>query len=170
MIFVYAVYGYMRHRISVSLNRVIESRQLVAERDLSLQKQDSLAALYSESTPDRSEARGLFVPENSTISFIESIEALGSSSGSIVQLSAIEADPPVVGSTIGRIRVHVEAQGSWWAVMKTVMLAEDLPYGVSIKNLRIDSSSGQGSKDEAAWKASFAIEALMMKPVTKAQP
>jgi hypothetical protein len=170
MVIVYSVYGYMRHRVTVSLDRVIESRQLAAERNLSVQKRDSLAALYSESSADRSKVKDFFVPEDSTISFIESVEALGPKSGSVVELSAIEADPPVEGSAIGRIRVHVEAQGSWAAVVKAVMLAENLPYGVSIENLRLDSSAGQEGKTGTIWKASFAIEALMMKFITKAQP
>lgn len=158
---VFGVYGYMRHRVAASLGRVIEGRHLVAEHNLSEQKQDALAVVYSGSVEDRRSIRNLFVPEDLTVSFIEAVEAIGPSSGSTVELSAIEADMPTEGSPVGRIRVHIEAIGSWSAVMKALMLAENLPYGVSVNKFRIDASGGSSSKDRISWKASFTVEALM---------
>lgn len=170
MILVYSVYGYMRHRITASLGRVIEGKHLVAERDLSAQKQDSLALLYSESADDRSKIKKLFVPEDSTVSFIESIEALGQSSGAEIELSGIEAQPPAEGSRVGRIRVRVEARGSWAAAVKTIMLAESLPYGVSLSDVRIDASQASSAKDASRWRTTFTIEALMTMRSTASQP
>ncbi|MBP6858510.1 MAG: hypothetical protein KBC33_01610 [Candidatus Pacebacteria bacterium] len=167
---VFGVYGYMRHRITASLERVIQGRHLVAEHTISEQKQDALAELYSASTEDRHAAKKLFVPEDSTIAFIESIESIGPSSGSTVELSAIEADAPGESSGVGRIRVHVEAVGSWSTVMRAVMLAENLSYGVSVSNLRIDASGGSSAKDRLGWKASFVIEALMTPSIVETQP
>ena len=169
MIFVYAVYGYMRHRIYVSLDKVIENKHLVADRDLSVQKQENVSSLYSASASDRLKMRELFIPEDSTISFIESIEAIGLSSGSDIELSGIEADAAPEGSSVGRIRVHVEAQGSWSAIMKTIMLAEGLPYGVSLGNVHLSAPEDVSVKGKSGWKASFIIEALTLKPFSKGQ-
>lgn len=160
IVVVFATYGYMHHRINVSLSRAIEGKRTAVEKSLSAQMQGNVAALYVESAADRVKLREFFVPEDSTIAFIESVEKLGSSSGSDVQLSGIEAIASG-DSASGRLRVRVEARGSWASVLKTVMLAESLPYGVSISDVRVDAAQSSTGKGAPGWKATFVIEALM---------
>ncbi|MEK7641956.1 MAG: hypothetical protein AAB365_03115 [Patescibacteria group bacterium] len=166
-LFVFALYAYMHYGISASIERVIAGRSKLAEHDLSLSRENNLSSVHEATAGDRVKAASFFVPDDSTVSFIETVEALGTSAGSSISLSSIEADniEAAEPGTISRIRAHVDVRGSWSAVMKTLKLAETLPYAVTVSRVRLDTSGALDPKAGRSreWRASFVIEGLSLK-------
>lgn len=165
-LFVYALYGYMHSTVASSLDRVLAGRSSIAQQESSLNQENSLTLLHESTAQDRSKLRSFFVPDNETVSFIEAVEALGANTGATITLSSIDADnlENEKAGSIGHIRAHVDVTGSWAAVMKTLKLAEVSPYGVSVSKVRVDSSGGVDAKaGQRGWKASFVIDALLLR-------
>ena len=110
----------------------------------------------------------LFVPADKVLAFIKELEALGPRSGSEVALTAISADDLDGASigTIGSVGAHVGAQGSWSAVMGTLMLAEALPHPAFINNVNINLADTKGS---SSWVLSFDIKSKEMVMATSTE-
>ena len=160
-----AGYVYMNHMIGVSAARAATARQALASAIASKNSEQSLIQAYQATAADRGKLIGFFIPADRVVSFIESIEALGPAAGSTVVLSSISADQMqgAVPGAIGKAHAAVDVRGSWPSVMKTLMLAEALPYQSSIDRISLDSSvDGSGATAKREWHASFAVDASLL--------
>lgn len=161
-----AAYMTMHRATRVSVIRAEAARLSATSSQYDKSQSNAIAKLSADTAADRARLRSEFIPYDQAVSFIDSIEALSNESGGAVALSSINADD--LGSspsgTVGNIQAHVEAKGSWVAAMKTLMLAENLPYQVSISNVRFNTS-GLGAKDKPLqWELTFDIRAAIFKP------
>ena len=167
-VFVSALYGYMYYVVEASVRDALAAREQASQREQFLAQEKEISAAYEATAVDRARLPTFFVSDNATISFIETVETLGDKVGSTVTLSGINADnlDTTEPGTIGTIKVNVDVRGSWSAVMRTLGLAEVLPYRVSIQRVRLDSSGSlptPGAKQVVPqWSATFTIEAALI--------
>lgn len=160
-LFVYTLYGYMNYRVNVSLADALTVRSTLAKNESYKQEQKELTSLYEKTATDRASVFSFFVKDSDTVSFIETIESLGGRTGSRVVLSSIDSiDPSGQNGKFGFINAGVQVQGSWSAVIRTLMLAEVLPYKISIGNIRLNSSGSSDPKNlSREWNLSFVLKA-----------
>lgn len=158
------VYAYMQYAVSASVARTALARDIVKAEEANKGHEAELRALYEESAADRARLPGFFVPSAHAVDFIEALEEIGRAAGSSISISAIEADAldKAAPGTVGSVTAAVSAQGTWAAVMKTLILAEDLPYAASVSHVRIEADLGAGSTKQSAWRLSFTIQAALM--------
>lgn len=129
----------------------------------------SLASTLANVEADREKLLGFFVTADQTVDFIERVESIGNLSGTSVAISSINADnlSEKPAGTVGKLGVHVTTVGTWPSIMEALLLAEQMPYSVSINNLRMDVTDLQSTDGKAlptrGWKVDFDIEVLSIK-------
>lgn len=170
MIMVIALYVYMQYSIQASVSRAIAGNQIVHTEEATISQEQVMAKMYSTTVQDRRKMQSIFISSSEAISFIESIEKLGSYTGSEVTISGVMSDftDSMPAGSFSKASARVEAVGSWFSVMRTLRLAETLPYQVSISNIRLNSSGipEKGSSGEKrTWSLGFDISSKMI--VTK---
>jgi hypothetical protein len=154
---VVALYAYLYWQVSVSVSKAIAAREIAqTEREYKAKEKDTIR-LYENTATKRALLGGYFIPGDQTVQFIEAVESIGPISGSDLRLSSIDADnlSNEKAGTRGTVRAHVEANGSWMSVYKTLLFAERLPYKVTIDKVRLDSTLG--AKNTREWNVSFDI-------------
>ncbi len=165
-LFVYALYGYMYNTIDKSLGRVLSAREDIKKEQLYSSQGKTLATLYDATARDRAKLATFFVSDSEKVSFIEMIESLGNHLGSTISLSSIVADDLATSPVgkLGHINMHVDVHGTWFAVIGTLISAENLPYKVNISNVRLDTSGALDAKNpRQTWKLSFVLDALSIR-------
>ncbi len=171
-ILVTALYAYMYWQVGLSVNKAIAARDIARTQGINQTREKDLVKMYESTAAERAQLGSFFIPRDETVEFIEAIELIGPQAGSEVTLSSIDADPLVNAKpgTRGDIRAHIEAQGPWNAVMKTLMIAERLPYKLRINNVRLDGSVLDGTNRE--WRLRFDIvgTVVVAVPTTKSIP
>lgn len=129
----------------------------------------NLAGTLKGVEADRSRIMSFFIRNDQAVGFIEKIESIGGAAGTNVTISSINADDlsEKPEGTIGKFGAHISTVGTWPSVMKSILLAEQLPYSVSINNLRFETASLEDAAGKAlpekGWKADFDIEVLSIK-------
>ncbi len=159
---VVALYAYMRFTIGSSIQTIVD-RQTQAQADSTKRERDQrLAATYRSMSAEWARLPALFIPADDTVAFIEAVEGLGDISGASVAISAIGADDlaGAPAGTVGSIRAHADVRGTWSSVMKTLILAEHMPYHDTIAKVSLDFiGEGAGKNPSRDWHASFDIKA-----------
>ncbi len=175
MVFVAGLYAYMYYMIDVSITKVSNLRATIEASDLNRVREQSFLEAYQATAAKWVRLPEFFVPSGQIVEFIEAVESLGKESGSKVTLSSLDADnlDSATPGKQGKVKVHVNAQGSWSAVMKALTLAETLPYAISVNNFRA-SVGGDLERETRAkasttkevskknWNLSFDLEAKMI--------
>lgn len=163
LLFVIALSGYMHYEVGNMTAKARDARVILANQESDTQKDLSVREVFDESSADRAKLPTYFISDAKPVAFIESIEGLGKDAGSALTFSGLAADDlsssPL--NTVGTVRASIDATGSWNAVMKTLTLAETLPYIARIHDVRLDTSiSPLGTKaDKRQWHISFGIDA-----------
>jgi hypothetical protein len=171
--FVGALYAYMSYRVETSIREAVAIRQDILQQKQYVEQEKEITAAYQATSADRARLTTFFVSDDATISFIETLENLGDATGAVVTLSGIVADDMEGkdAGTIGNIKVTINIKGSWTAVMRTLSLAEVLPYRTSIQSVRLDSSgtipAAGAAKPISQWSAQFTLDAALMHVITK---
>ncbi len=159
-----ALYAYMHYAINASSARAIDARMAAQSERAYQDQRQSLTDLYTDTASDRARLATLFVADDQKVPFIEKIESFGTITQAKVTLSSIVADDLATSpvGTLGRVSMHVDATGSWSAVMRVLKMAETLPYKSSVTAVRLDLTSGdKGAKRE--WRLSFALDAVSIR-------
>jgi hypothetical protein len=129
-----ALYAYLYWQVNVSVVKAVAARDIAhTQADLKAREKD-MVRLYESTAAERQQLGGYFIPSDATVQFIEAVESIGPISGSVLELSSINADDlkNTKPGTRGTVQAHVEASGPWMAVYKTLLFAERLPYKVTI--------------------------------------
>jgi hypothetical protein len=158
-----ALYAYMFYATSASVRQSNAARDIVRAEGTDQSQAKSISELAASTAASRARLASLFVPADNIVVFITALESLGPQSGSTVSLATIDADSlaGAPAGTIGAIRAHINASGSWASVMRVLSLAERMPYAVSIDHVRLDASS-LDSTAHSAWSLSLDIQAAMI--------
>jgi hypothetical protein len=161
-ILVVAVFFYMKYSIGgMVANVVLDTNEAVR-----LQSNDILDAklkqLQSASTSDWGKVYGAFVPVDNAVTFIEALESLGKSTGSVVTIASVDNVKSEEGSIAvnGYVNAKVNVQGSWNSVLSTLELAENLPYKVTIDSVSLTLSGGGAAGAKSQWTAFFNVNAV----------
>jgi hypothetical protein len=114
--------------------------------------------LFDHSKPNRDFLESLFVPKKDIVSFIESIESVGDSTGAVVEITSIgevndELEPD---SVVGILKAHVQAKGTWSQVSKVLVMLETMQKSVTLDKLRLDKVADT-QKDSGQWNISVDI-------------
>lgn len=149
---------YMHYAVGVSINRASLARDIVVIERANLSRERELSDLYQLTAADRGRLRGLVASSTSVVTFIEAVEAIGRQASTTVTISSIDADnlEGATPGTIGMARSHVQVEGFWPGVMRSIELAEVLPYPATINNISLLTSGGDDSRRR--WAASFDVQ------------
>ena len=164
LLIVISLYGYMYQTTIASVDRAGTAIDFVASEQGNSSKAKTLTNLASSTLANRNALSTFFVSSDDIVSFITTIEALGPQSGSILNITSIDADhlTNAQPGTIGSAHAHIDAHGSWSSVMRLIDLAEQMPYVVSISHVRLSNSPD--SKLSGSWGVSFDIQVSIMVP------
>ncbi|MEK7646303.1 MAG: hypothetical protein AAB381_01240 [Patescibacteria group bacterium] len=160
---VIGVYAYMHYVVTVSIQRAATARDIVALERANSGREEDVKALHARTLDDRKALAKFLIPADRVVEFIEALEALGPQSGSVVSLSGLSDVAPgeIEGSIYGLARASVQVTGTWTGVMRALSLTENLPYAVTIRDARLDSSA-EPAKGRS-WRATFTVEVLLSK-------
>lgn len=128
-----------------SSSQAMQAVGLEAERK---QQEAQLLKLYTDTELDRAKLASSFVQEDKIVDFIEEVESIGSFTGTTLELSALAKEE-------GKISAHIDIKGSWAGVMRALSMVENLPYGVSVKDIRLNSG-------EKAWNLTLDFSVLSL--------
>ena len=107
--------------------------------------------------PEREELETHFAQGSDVVPFLNSLEALGSSSGCKAKISSVDLS----GDNTGLI-VQLSATGSFVQIYKFITLLENSPYQLEIDSASIQNSvSGDNLKNNvnnSTWEANFKIK------------
>jgi len=143
-------YGMWYTAISHKSNEVVNLQGQIDAANENAGRIALAKAAISEIVMDEEHMLNYFVSESSVVSFINELEALGISEGSIVTvLSVSKGGTPSVPTIV----IALSIQGTFDAVMRTVGAIEYVPYAVSIVTLSVD----QNGKD--SWHANVNVVA-----------
>ncbi len=157
-----AVYGYMSHAVGNSVEKSAAAHASVVAAQSNSSRDQAYMQQYQLTAVDWARLPEFFVPSDNILSFIEAVESIGQVTGATTTLSNIDADnlDNAATGTLGSIRVHVDTDGSWTAAMRTLMLAEVLPYKTAVNNIRLDSTvTGPENEARRSWRLSFDLRA-----------
>ena len=160
-----SLYAYMHHVISVAVVDTQQARKMVSDEQSSVNRSKSLVKLFDTTSADWAKIPGFFVPAGHVVTFIEALEALGPQAGSAISISSISADQldDAKPGTIGHMQAKADVTGSWEAVMKTLELAEDMPYDTSIDHVGLDGTvRNDGKASRTEWHLAFDIQTSLI--------
>ncbi|MDB5259727.1 MAG: hypothetical protein JWO73_935 [Candidatus Taylorbacteria bacterium] len=141
----------------------------VAKEKYRREHEEAVVKMLKDVEADREKILGYFIHGDQAVDFIEKLESLGNSTGTTLIVSSINADDlsDSPSGTVGKLRAHMSSIGSWPAMMKILLLAEQLPYSVAISNLRLEASGISDATGKALpssqWKIDLDIEVLSIK-------
>jgi hypothetical protein len=159
-LFVFSVYAYVYRAVGVSTARAVLARDIVNLEKQSSSETQNLDTLYDSTAEGREALSGFFVRADDVVPLIEELEALGDYAGTTVALSGITVSAPA-DKNFGTVRLRVDASGGWQSVMKVILLAETLPYAVTVDNARLTTAAEPGARSTGGkWQVSFEISAL----------
>ena len=157
-VFVGALYGYVWHQIYTSIDRSLLARSIVAAGILDKNQSDKILKLYAATADERALIQGHFIPSADVVLFIETLEKLGAQAGSTVRISGLGTASPA--STLGTAHAHVDVSGSWQADMRTLLIAETLPYTTTVDNVRLGQVGLDTKGSIHQWQMSFDVTML----------
>ncbi len=110
-------------------------------------REHSVSSAYTQSAEARTKIVSSLVKQDDAVTLIERFEKIGDDTDTSIELSAISNDEVVVekGIPMSHFRAHIEAKGSWSSIMRTLLLIENMPYNVSVGNLRLSLNSDSPS-------------------------
>jgi hypothetical protein len=165
-VFVYGLYGFMYHSVNISLANALAAKEEVQKEQMYKDQGKNLTTIYDATVKDRAKLSSYFVPDSAKVTFIEMLESLGNSTGSKVSLSSISADDLVasaVGSE-GHITAHIDVEGTWSGVMRTLIYAENLQYKSSVSKVQMSGTTNEDPKDlRSVWHLSFVLDTLSLR-------
>jgi hypothetical protein len=170
MLFVGALYIYMYHVVDKAVIAALQARDTVKLETLNTNQQKEVARIYEETSVERARLNEFFIPKDNVVSFIEALESMGTTTGSRIHIASIASDnldAALPGAT-GNVRVNLVVSGSWSSVLRTLQLAELLPYKSSIQNVKLDVSVQSGAKEKdpvkRTWQMVFDLSAVIVAP------
>lgn len=164
---VFFSYLYMNKIINNSVLRTVEQRSIVDSEKSGKSKEQVLIKTYNDTEQDRASITKMFIPSEKAVIFIEALESLSTKVAAKVTISGTETENMDNSSLVqmGGIHAHIDAQGAWSEVMKTLRLVETMPFLVTIDRLQLVASNLPSVNKKAPkteWKLSFDVRSPMI--------
>ncbi|MDP3962690.1 MAG: hypothetical protein Q8Q03_02385 [bacterium] len=131
-----------------------ESSQVSSKQaDLYEKKQQAelVASIYRKSEEERSLLASYIPTQDSIINFIEAVEAIGTTTSVILDISAIDMSD-------GSLGVHIETQGNWTSTMESLALLENISYSITLNNLRLVKVQEAGADPGKTWSWKMSVD------------
>jgi len=149
-------YAYIYKKTVTQANNYRDINKEVKNEDNRKKSEDELIKIYDATKEFRSKIPTFFVHENKIVDFIETVENIGSTSKTKLEISSISNDA-------NNVKAKINIEGSWANTMTALILIENLPLSITIKNLRMNSTIDSIKKNSRIWLLTLDIEALIMK-------
>lgn len=162
-IVVFTLFGYMYYSVTAATARAIIARAVAETTAFDNINAEKIKTLYTSTQGQREAILKHLIPSTQVISFIEVLEAIGADAGSALELSAISGTiaKDVVPEGMGMFHARVNAYGSWQSMMRTLILAENLPYVTSVDSVHLETSSSDANRKAfKGWHISFDVSML----------
>lgn len=140
-------YGYLYKTIDISTENIAKTRADIQSEESLKSQSKSISSLFESTASNRAKVRASVVDSEKVVDLIVAVESLGSRSGSKVTIINITSQK-------NEVYMNVSATGSWSSVMRTLVMAESLPYASAMDSLRLDAS------DKGVWSMNFKLRAL----------
>ncbi len=149
-----SVLGYTvlyKSAISEAQKSSLAFREVAIENEKKLYEAE-LSTLYNESKIDRERAHRIIVSQTKIVGFIKDIENIGTLTSTDLTLTSIDApdlsgkEDDFVSATEGTIQVV----GSWTNVMRALILIENMPYSLTLSNIKLTTSVVSGDTPKCA--------------------
>lgn len=154
------LYFYMFNQVDISANRALSAARTARIEQLSEVEQKNTIQKFEDTKEDRARLYSYIIPADAAVSFVESLEKLGTESGASVQIDSVMNDDAGAvkggGPSQPSIKGHVVATGPWQNVMTTLMLAENLPYQSKISGVQFNQTDSD-LKTGKKWSMSFYV-------------
>lgn len=137
-----------------------ESSEVMSKQAIVNEKRQNVqlvSSLYEKTADERVRIAAHIVSQDKVVDFIETVEKIGTTTSSALVISAIDI-------TEGDFKARVELEGRWENLMRSLVLLENIPYTVSLNNIRIrkEVGIGEGAKS-GMWKMSLDIKTPIIK-------
>ena len=124
--------------------------------------------IFKSKVEDRAFITKIILPQDEIVGFIEKVENISNDTKAEVSISSIGNNMSAnskVGD-MGYMTAHIEAKGSWQSIMQTLSLVENMPYSISINNIRLERVKDDfldKKKTQGVWNISLDIKVLIVK-------
>lgn len=130
--FASAIWGYWALYYTVTYHgresSEVMSKQILVDEKRQISQQ--VESIYAKTVEDRARIFTHSVTADRVVDFIETIEQIGTTTSSATMISAIDISE-------GFLKAHMEMKGIWSDVMKALVLVENMPYSISLNNIRL---------------------------------
>ncbi|MCH7529597.1 hypothetical protein IIB50_00550 [Patescibacteria group bacterium] len=137
-----------------------EASLIASELDLEAKRDKRLRSIQNivrDTEQQREQLNIYFVNEDSVVTFIETIEALGGKSGAEVEIVSVNIEERNTEEGNSEfLRLTFSATGTWNEVFYLFSLVELLPYKIEIKRASFESRKS-GTIKSNVWNGSFSI-------------
>ncbi len=157
-----ACYFFLYKQTTKQANNYLKAVDQVQSEKTGVNYEQKLIETFNKYEADRQKIESYMVEEDNLVEFIEQIEKIGNDSKTDLELSSI-------GNADGKIKVKVTAIGTWQEVMTALMMLENMPISISVKDVRLDTSGdiektvGGKTVNVQGWRLSQDIEVLTTK-------
>ncbi|MEI7462869.1 MAG: hypothetical protein WCK03_00560 [Candidatus Taylorbacteria bacterium] len=155
----------MKYFVESMTNSAVRSRAIAASLVAIQDEEKKIKNLDKDADDDSwKKVSGSFVGSDDSLSFIRYLESLGDNTGADVSLTSVDNIAPVDGDLAnnGYVSTKISVRGSWQAVVKTLMLSENMPYKVMIDNVQLTKVNDGKSKESALWSLNFDLSAVKL--------
>ena len=145
-----AGYFFFYQAIIYQAEKSSQSSVNTAQEDEKRQYEKNLKSIYEKSSADRSRLGSFVIYQEKIVDFIESVEKIGDDTNTALTLSSVNTDGFSVDpkEPIGHLKAHIESKGSWANVMRVLALIENMPYSMTVNNVRIMKTTESSVSDK----------------------
>ncbi len=174
-------YAYMRQRVYQQAVRSAELTKQVKLMEDKKKHDMDITKASSKLSEEQDIINSYIVPKDKIVDFIEVVEKIGNETSTKLELSSIATAEIVKGKKIEdnftTLKARIDVVGTWANVMRAFTLIENLPFSLSVSNIKLNEGSGSAALPEAApigtttkaivkqtktWSLAFDIKVLIL--------
>jgi hypothetical protein len=133
--------------------------------------------IVDETKKEREKINSYIIPTEGAVSYVETIEKLGSESNVKIEIGSAEISPlksskiyatiaPEIASSTRIIKTKINVTGSWSKVVNFLAILENLPYRLVVEKLDLiksQNASGDKKSVKGDWTAVVDLVAVIKK-------
>jgi|GEM_PF-2927739 len=167
-----AGYGMAYRAIKLQAVRAQEAAKEINTADERKQREFEATALHTKTAADRARLESFIVPSEGIVNLIETIEKIGKDVNAPIELSAIGSEPVAGNSGLSYFKARLKASGSWASVLRALTILENMPHGVTLRNVEVAQSTEPAATPSTVrapkvWDLSLEIRVLTRKEIKK---
>lgn len=145
-------YWYANYVLGVASTRTTELQASIAQKRLQIGANEDALRTLQGAEEERDAINGYFVSSDTTVPFLEELEATGRSLGSVVSVVSVAE----VTTPRPLLNVALRVEGSFVAVMRTVGAIEYGPRDIQVTAFTMDTDAG-AEEGSTMWRATLTL-------------